>query len=67
MRFSSEKASHLSHALHRDPSLEGIDMVKKLINRRRFKDEQTNNRISKNRGIGSTKTAYSSNYRDFQT
>ncbi len=39
MRFSSEKASYVSQALHRDPSLEGIDMVKKLIERRRYQDE----------------------------
>ena len=67
MRFSSEKASLLSNVLHRDPSMEGIDMVKRLVNRRRVKNEERDYRIRKNRGLGSTKTTYSTNYRDYAT
>lgn len=67
MRFSSEKASLLSNVLHRDPSMEGIDMVKRLVNRRRVKNDERDYRIRKNRGLGSTKTTYSHNYRDYAT
>lgn len=47
--------------------MEGIDMVKRLVNRRRVKNEERDYRIKKNRGLGSTKTTYSHNYRDYAT
>ena len=34
---------------------------------RRYRDDERNERIKKNRGLGSTKTAYSTNYHDFHS
>jgi len=42
-------------------------MVKRLFGIRRNRENERDERIRKNRGLGSTKTAYSSSYRDFQS
>lgn len=65
LKFSTEKQSLMSTGLQHDPSQQGISVVKRLFNIKRDRSFQSVTRINKNRGLGSTKTAYSSNYRDY--
>jgi len=67
LQFSSENQTLTSNWILPEPTSEGITSVKRLINIRRARDFERHDRIKKNRGLGSTKTAYSSSYRDFQT
>ena len=67
LKFSSQKESMTSTQLGREPSSAGVKLVKRLIGMRRYREDERNERIRKNRGLGSTKTTYSTNYHDFHS
>lgn len=69
LRLSSEKGASAATPtlLKNDPSTAGMGLVKRLFGMRKLKEQERDERIRKNRGLGSTKTGYSASYRDFQT
>ena len=69
LRLSSEKGVSAATpvVLKKDPSSAGISLVKRLFGMRKLKEQERDERIKKNRGLGSTKTGYSASYRDFQS
>ena len=50
-----------------EPTSEGMSAVQRLVRQRATTKTLREDRIKQNRFLGSTKTAYSSNYRDFTT
>lgn len=61
------KDSIASTRLAREPSSAGVKLVQRLVGMRKYREDERKERIKKNRGLGSTKTAYSTNYHDFHT
>lgn len=53
--------------INTEPSSEGIGLVRRLFSERLERNAKRSLRIKMNKGIGSTKTAYSMNYCDFLT
>jgi len=72
-KLSSEHQTVLSQPLSQpqvvegEPSNEGLSAVQRLVKQRVTRDTLRDGRIRQNRFLGSTKTAYSTNYRDFTT